>query len=99
VEYDYEVGVKGNKVYSIVARATPDLNDPSDFSTSLIYHDRETMEKTEIARIDNSHGKGTHIHRLYRRDEPEEPFDGDLWDAMDHLQDNWRTYARSHLGA
>lgn len=75
----------------------PSLNDPKDFSISLICREKETDEKTEVVRIDNAEGKGPHIHRLYRRDEPEDLFDVDAWEAMEYVEERWKRYAKSHL--
>jgi len=86
------LGTIEGKAFFLVWRASPDINEPLDFSVSL-YCERES----EVVRIDNSHGKGPHIHRLYRRDEAEESFDGGLWEAVDTIQRNWRTYAQSYL--
>ena len=46
----------------------------------------------QIARIDTAHGH-THFDRLYRRDEPKERLDVDVWEAVALLHANWRTYA------
>lgn len=74
----------------------PSYSDVQEFSVSL-YHGREEGRVREIVRIDNSHDKGPHIHRLYRRDEAEEVVNMDVWEAAEHLQENWRRYARSAL--
>lgn len=95
-EYDQPLGKIRGKAFALVVRATPGYNDPEDFSASIIVIQSLT-EDEEVVRIDNSHGKGPHIHRLYRRGEPEEPFDGGLWEAIEQLQENWRTYAQSYL--
>lgn len=94
--YDRPLGKIEGKAFSLVVRATPSYDNPEDFSTSLRLI-KSLTEDEEVVRIDNSHGKGAHIHRLYRRDEAEEPFDGGIWEAVDKLQRNWRTYAKSYL--
>jgi hypothetical protein len=33
---------------------------------------------------------------LYRRDEPKEAVDSTYWEAVEHLMENWRTYAESY---
>lgn len=54
-----------------------------------------TSESIQIARIDTAHGY-THFDRLYRRDEPKEELDLDFGEAIELLEENWRTYASSY---
>jgi len=91
--YKYAVGTLEGNVFTVIVRTTPSRDNPEEFSVQLVVN-----EKVEVIRIDNAEGKGPHIHRLYRRDEPEESFDGGVWEAVAELQEkNWRTYAQSYL--
>ncbi len=91
------MGEIGRHDFSLLARVDPSLNDPENFSISLICREKETDEKTEVVRIDNAEEKGPHIHRLYRRDEPEEQLDVDAWGAMQYIEERWKRYAKSYL--
>lgn len=78
--YKLRLGRLEGRTYTLVVRATPSRNEPRDFSVSLVCNGQR-----EVVRIDNSHGKGPQIHRLYRRDEKEEPVDMEMWEAADHI--------------
>lgn len=58
MEYRHELGSIQGREYQIQVSATPDLNEPTDFSASIVYYDSAPGEHEEVARIDNSHGKG-----------------------------------------
>ena len=60
-------------------------------SLSITYR-REGDEK-EIVRIDNSHGH-MHMHRFYSEQENEEKLEMDYHEALKHLMENWKRYAR-----
>jgi hypothetical protein len=92
--YSHELGIYAGNRYLLSVRAD-DFNEPDDFCVTLYYKDAETDENIEVARIDTAHGY-THIDRLYRRDEPKEEFDGNVWDACEYLEENWRDFARSY---
>lgn len=93
--FEYQLGEHEGRVYFLVARARPDLDDPEGFGVTVRYNDPVTGESIQIARIDTSHGY-THFDRLYRRDEPKEELDLDFWEAIELLEENWRTYASSY---
>lgn len=67
---------------------------PDDSVVTVYYRDEERDENVEIARVDTAHGF-THFDRLYRRDKPKDRVEWDFWEAMDHLDRNWRTYAEA----
>jgi hypothetical protein len=75
-------------------RVSPTFNEIEDVGVGL-YLDPRTDATIQIARIDTSHGF-VHFDRLYRRDQPKEPIDVDVWEAAERLEANWRRYARSH---
>jgi hypothetical protein len=93
--FGYELGKQEGRVYFLAARARPDFDIPEEFAVSVYYNDPETQSHVEIARIDTAHGH-THFDKLYRRDEPKERLDVDFWDAIEWLEDDWRTYATSY---
>lgn len=93
--FEYQLGEYESRAYFLVARARPDFDDPEEFAVTVKYNDSATGEAIQIARIDTAHGY-THFDRLYRRDEPKEPLDLDFWEAIERLEENWRTYASSH---
>jgi hypothetical protein len=64
---------------------------------TLYYNDANSEENVQIAKIDNSHGY-VHFGRLYRRDEPKDEMDLTFWEAVEHIEGNWRTYARNYDG-
>jgi hypothetical protein len=93
--FEFELGEHGGRVYFLAARARPDFDTPEEFAVTVYYNDAETESNVEIARIDTAHGD-THFDRLYRRDEPKESVDVDFWDAIERLEDDWRTYAAGY---
>lgn len=93
--FEFKTGEYRNKVYFVSARADPSFNSPDDFAVTLYYNDVESEDNVQVARIGNSHGY-VHFDRLYRRDEPKEEMDLTFWEAVKHIEENWRTYAKSH---
>lgn len=79
--FEYQLGEHEGRVYFLVARARPDLDDPEEFGVTVRYNDPVTGESIQIARIDTAHGY-THFDRLYRRDEPKEELDLDFWEQI-----------------
>ncbi|MDY6764522.1 MAG: hypothetical protein SV377_02365 [Halobacteria archaeon] len=92
--FDYKLGEYKDKIYFLSARVEPDFDDPDDFAVIVFYNDPDIDTNVEIARIDNAHGY-VHFDKLYRRDQPKEELDVNVWEAVEMLEDNWRTYARS----
>jgi hypothetical protein len=93
--FEYQLGEYEGRAYFLVARARPDFDDPAEFGITVGYNDPTTDESVQIARIDTAHGY-THFDGLYRRDEPKEEIDLDFWEAIEYLEENWRTYASSY---
>lgn len=95
-EWTERLGVHRGKVYSLAVRTTPNHDRVRDFAAVHYYSPKTDPErKIQIARIDTSHGH-THFDRLYRRDQPKERIDVDVWEAAALLRANWRIYARSY---
>ena len=90
----FDLGQFRGREYFLLYRATPSVNDPESFAVTVFYRDVQREENVEIVRVDTGHGY-THIDRLYRRNEPKDRVDWDLWEACTRLKRNWRTYARS----
>ncbi|WP_132058157.1 DUF7718 family protein [Halorussus amylolyticus] len=76
-------------------RQAATLNTSREFGVIVHCADPGTGPNVEIARIDTAHGH-VHIDTLYRRDEPKEPLDVSLWEAVARLKNDWRRYAESH---
>ncbi|PSQ23654.1 hypothetical protein BRD04_02760 [Halobacteriales archaeon QS_9_67_17] len=89
------LGEKFGRPYLLSVRARPSTNNPEEFAVTVHYNDSETESSIAVARIDMAHGY-THFDKLYRRDEPKEPVDLSLWEAVERLESNWRTYAESY---
>lgn len=85
---------RGRK-YFLRIRADPGFNNPEDFAVVIYYRDAETGENEQIARVDTSHGY-THFDREYHREQPKEKVDWSLWEAVEKLRSNWRTYAEGY---
>ncbi|MBS1264088.1 MAG: hypothetical protein MAG715_01288 [Methanonatronarchaeales archaeon] len=97
--YGEELGSFRGRRVNLHVEARPSFNDVEEFSVSLFF-DTEQGRGEEVVRIDSADHHGgfrIHIHRLYRRDEAVEEFDGDIWTAVDYLKENWRRFARSFL--
>lgn len=90
------LGTFRGRTYYLTLRVSPDYDRVRNFAAVVHYSTAGPTERhIQIARIDTAHGY-THFDRLYRRDRPKERLDIDVWDALDLLHANWRTYAESH---
>lgn len=94
-EATWELGTYGERVYQLTIRVVPNYDVVEAFSVVVHYRDPRTDSGVQVARIDTSHGY-PHVDRLYRRDQPKEPLDVDVWEAAERLEANWRRYARQH---
>lgn len=94
-EYMDFLGYFEGRPYFLTVRATPSLNRPREFAAIPHYQDPDTDSEVEVARIDTAHGH-VHFDKLYRRDQPKEPLNADLWDAIGRLENNWRRYAERY---
>lgn len=94
-EYMDFLGNYEGRPYFLTVRATPNLDRPREFAAVVHYRNSKTDSEVEIARIDTAHGY-THFDRLYRRDQPKEPLDVGLWEAVAQLRNNWRRYAENY---
>jgi hypothetical protein len=90
----YDLGRYRSRTYILHGEDSSPHAPSDDFVVTVYYRDEERDENVEIARVDTAHGF-THFDRLYRRGEPKERVEWDFWEAMDHLDRNWRTYAES----
>ena len=93
--FEYELGEHVDRTFLLIARAVPGFDDPAEFAVVVHYNDPDRAETEQVARIDTAHG-GVHFDRLYRRDEPKDDLDVNFWEAVERLEDNWRTYARGY---
>ena len=84
-----------DRTYYLTIRVTPSFNDVEEFAVSVHYRNPDAEETVQVARIDTEHGY-THFDKLYRRDQPKEPIDVDVWEAAECLEANWRQYAQSY---
>lgn len=90
-----QLGTFRGTPYYLTISVWPSFNSVREFAVVIHYYAAaDPDEEVQIARIDTSHGY-THFDRLYRRDQPKEPIDVDVWEAAALFQANWRTYARS----
>ena len=88
-----QLGSFRGRPYYLTLRVTPNFNRIRDFAVVVHYSPPSASEpEVQIARIDTTHGY-SHFDRLYRRDQPKERIDVDVWEAVALLEDNWRTYA------
>lgn len=94
-ELTYLLGKWQERPYFLVLRASPDIAHPHSFAAVVYYNDSLAEERVEIVRIDTAHGF-THFDRLYRRDRPKDPIEFDAWEAVEHLDSNWRRYAERY---
>lgn len=92
-EYAYRLGWYRGREYKLITRLSPGLNEIRQFATVVYYG--SDGQRTEIARIDTSHGF-THFDKLFRRDQPKERVEMSVWEAERHLEENWRRYARRY---
>ena len=87
------LGAFRGRTYYLTVRVSPNFNRVRDFAAVVHFSVAgESERKIQIARIDTTHGY-THFDRLYRRDQPKERLDVDVWEAITLLHANWRTYA------
>lgn len=93
--FQYELKPNRDRPYFIKVRATPSVHNPQEFAVTVFYKDADSGQNTEIARIDTSHGYA-HFDKLFRRDQPKEEVDLDLWEAVQQLRNNWQTYAEMY---
>jgi hypothetical protein len=94
-ELEFDLGSYQGRPYLLRIRGNPSLQHPDEFAVVLRYKTSVSDDSTVIARVDTAHGY-THFDKLYREDEPKDPVDWELWDAVEHLTDNWLQYARTH---
>ena len=93
------LGKYGDRVYLMSIKPEPskiqDTEDVEDFSISVYY--KTESDNVEVVRIDDAHGD-VHMDRLYsERDDIKKNLSGmDFWEAMDHLMQSWKKYARHH---
>lgn len=89
------LGTYLGRTYYLTIRVSPILSRVRDFAAVVHYSSPDDPGRDiQIARIDTTHGY-SHFDRLYRRDQPKERLDVDVWEAAALLEENWRTYARS----
>ena len=89
------LGTRGGRDYELTIRVSPSFDRVNDFAVIVHYTSNTPSEReVQIARIDTTHGY-THFDRLYRRAQPKERIDVDVWEAAALLEANWRTYAES----
>ena len=95
-EWTERLGFYRGRIFYLTVRAAPGLDDVRDFAAVIYFSpDDDPERKIQIARIDTAHGH-THFDRLYRRNQPKERIDVDVWEAAAFLKSNWRTYAESY---
>lgn len=91
--YTKLLGTRGGRDDHLTIRVSPSFNHVTDFAVVVHCSPTDTDgREIQIARIDTTHGH-THFDRLYRRDQPKEQIDVDVWEAAAILEANWRTYA------
>lgn len=89
METAFDLGTYRDVTYHLTGRRGEDWS-------VQIHVDVRAAGPVEIVRIDTSHGP-PEIHRRYRRDQPVEPIDvAGFWDAVAHLSERWRRFARRH---
>jgi hypothetical protein len=91
----YTLGAYGGRDYILALRANPGFGNPEGFAVTVYFRDELSDTNVQIARIDTADGF-THFDRLYRRDEQKDPVDLSLWEAVEELSENWRTYAKMY---
>ncbi|WP_449272270.1 DUF7718 family protein [Halorussus ruber] len=91
-----DLGSYRGRQYQLRYRGDPTLTEPDDFAVVVLFVNPRTGDHVEVVRIDNSDGF-THMDCLYRRDEPKRELDLGMWEAVEKLTDEWRSYAEEHL--
>lgn len=94
-QFTEELGEYRGRLYHLNASCEPGWNNPEEFAVVIYYRDPDEREKKQIARVDTAHGH-THIDKLWRLDEPSEPVDWDVWEAVRQLKQSWRRYAERY---
>ncbi|WP_227381003.1 DUF7718 family protein [Haladaptatus halobius] len=92
---EYELDTWRGRIYLLRIRGTPSYFDPDDFAVTVYYKDAATETHIEIARVDTAHDF-THFDRLFRNPPDKKPVEWDIWDAVDHFEENWPTYAKRY---
>jgi len=94
--YSRLLGHYDGRPYFISVSVSPNINTVEDFSVAVHYNDPNTEREVQIARIDTAH-ETVHFDRLYRRNQPKDTnVDFSVWDAEQHLEENWRQYATTY---
>ncbi|WP_435065162.1 DUF7718 family protein [Halobaculum sp. EA56] len=93
--FEYRLGRYADREYFLSARARPGFEDPEEFAVVVHYNDPTTDESVQVARVDTAHGH-VHIDRLYRRGRPKDELDLNFWDAVEFVEERWRTFAEGH---
>lgn len=91
-----DLGFYRGRQYQLRYRGDPSPTVPDDFAVVVYFIDPETSDHIEVVRIDNSDGF-THMDCLYRRDTPKRELDLGMWEAVEKLSDEWKSYAEEHL--
>ncbi|MFB6100885.1 MAG: hypothetical protein ABEK16_06480 [Candidatus Nanohalobium sp.] len=95
-----ELGSLEGDKYFLFVEVNPSWDDPEKFVATVYYRELnpETLkeEKTEIARIENKAHGSCHMDQLFRQGEPKKEMDVDVYQAWQHLEDNWKKYARRY---
>lgn len=99
-EKTFELGEdKNHIVYYFSIKVEPDCNNVNKFSVNIFYTDPMSFEKKEVVRIDNYHEDyhgQTHKHKLYKRNNPVEKVNVDVWVAWRDLWFNWKVYVNKY---
>jgi hypothetical protein len=90
----YELGTYRGRSYFLHIRGNPSLESPNEFAVVVYYKNGSTGDEIQIVRVDTKHGY-VHMDMLYRSGGGRKPFDGGLWDAVEHFFEKWRQYAES----
>lgn len=91
----YPVGEFRNRKYLISFRADPSIRQPDDFAVTLFkkeFNDGDP-ERTEIAKIDNSHGH-PHFEKKFLESRKTVDIDLSFRQAHEKIKENWKEYAR-----
>lgn len=92
--FTYELGEHADRTCFLTATAEPGFGEPEEFA-AVVHYDDPDEGATQVVRIDTAHGRA-HFDRLSRRDEPKEDLAIGFWEAVERLEDGWRTYARGY---